>query len=211
MNKLTLPLAVLLALGAASAHAQIVDSVAIVYSPRTGDTWIDTRLTDIDVYGRSYRDAFIEDVVLSYGAPRTVVRTWVVDRGYAPADVYYACAVAQQIGRPCVDVMNAYQKDRGQGWGVVAQRLGIKPGSPAFHALKGRVDTGHGKIKARGKSGSKPMGLPADRGTPADMSRPVDRGHGPPAGKGHDKAHDKDHGKGQGKGKDKDDKGKGKG
>jgi hypothetical protein len=29
-----------------------------------------------------------------------------------------------------------YQASKGKGWGVIAKELGIKPGSPAFHALK---------------------------------------------------------------------------
>lgn len=56
-------------------------------------------------------------------------------RGWSPGDVYYACSIARSLGRPCLDIANEYDRD-GRGWGVTAQRLGIKPGSPAFHALK---------------------------------------------------------------------------
>jgi hypothetical protein len=33
-------------------------------------------------------------------------------------------------------VVDQWQQDHGQGWGVLAQRLGIKPGSAEFHRLK---------------------------------------------------------------------------
>jgi hypothetical protein len=33
-------------------------------------------------------------------------------------------------------VVDQWQQDHGQGWGVLAKRLGIKPGSPEFHRLK---------------------------------------------------------------------------
>src|SRR3546814_19499812 len=52
------------------------------------------------------------------------------------------CAIAHALGIPCIDVVHEYDRHPGQGWGVVAKRLGIKPGSAAFHALKrGQVDT----------------------------------------------------------------------
>jgi hypothetical protein len=38
-------------------------------------------------------------------------------------------------------VVEIYRKQKGQGWGAVAQSLGIKPGSADFHALKqGNLD-----------------------------------------------------------------------
>jgi hypothetical protein len=68
-------------------------------------------------------------------------------RHWAPGDIYYACAIASALGRPCREIVDIYERDHGQGWGAIAQRLGIKPGSAAFHALKGRVGNGHGKLK----------------------------------------------------------------
>src|SRR3546814_14333 len=77
-----------------------------------------------------------------YGAPRPLLVDLLDRRDWAPADVYYACAIAHALGIPCIDVVHEYDRHPGQGWGVVAKRLGIKPGSAAFHALKrGQVDT----------------------------------------------------------------------
>jgi hypothetical protein len=44
-----------------------------------------------------------------------------------------------------------YDKNNGHGWGVIAKRMGIKPGSSEFQALKGRVSNSNGKYKAKGK------------------------------------------------------------
>lgn len=134
----------------AGAQAQ-VDDFAFGFSPRTGDAWVDTRLGDINVFARGNTDGFIDDVVVSYGAPRYLVRELYHDRRWAPGDIYYACAIAYQLRRPCLDIVKLYERDHGQGWGVIARRLGIKPGSPAFHALKGRVGKGHGKMKGYGR------------------------------------------------------------
>lgn len=178
----------------AGAQAQ-VDDFAFGFSPRTGDAWVDTRLGDINVFARGNTDGFIDDVVVSYGAPRYLVRELYHDRRWAPGDIYYACAIAYQLRRPCLDIVKLYERDHGQGWGVIARRLGIKPGSPAFHALKGRVGKGHGKMKGYGRGPAAAHGgQPASRGVI----------HGPPQGGGKP-----GNAGGQGKGKGGQDKGKG--
>jgi hypothetical protein len=55
-----------------------------------------------------------------------------------------------------------YKQSKGKGWGVIAKELGIKPGSPEFHALKrgdfaftgepGGGGESHGKGKGKGRS-----------------------------------------------------------
>jgi hypothetical protein len=128
-------LALALALTATAAAAVAQDYV-FGWNPRTGDAWVDTRLDDINRYGYRYRDPFVDEMTRYYGAPRDLVTDLLSNRRWAPGDVYYACAIAQVIGRPCRYVVDAWDRDHGQGWGAVAQRLGIKPGSPEFHRLK---------------------------------------------------------------------------
>lgn len=114
----------------------------IGYNTRTGDVWVDSRLGEINDYGRRYRDPFIDEMHGYYGAPRPLLADLLDRRGWAPGDVYFACAMAHALGIPCRDVVREYDRNPGQGWGAVAKRLGIKPGSAAFHALKrGQVDT----------------------------------------------------------------------
>lgn len=135
-----LVLALGLGLAATAASAQTVG-----YNIRTGDVWVDTRLGEINDYGMRYRDPFIDEMNGYYGAPRPLLVDLLERRRWAPADVYYACAIAHALGIPCIDVVHEYDRNPGQGWGVVAKRMGIKPGSRAFHALKnGTVATyGH--------------------------------------------------------------------
>lgn len=179
MNR-KLPLAALvLCLFAASGAQAQVDDIAVGFSPRTGDAWVDTRLGDINVFARGNTAGFIDDVVVSFGAPRPLVRDLYYDRGWAPGDIYYACALAHQLGRPCLEVADYYDQHRGQGWGVVAKQLGIKPGSPAFHALKGRVGEGHGRMQGRGgpKAKAGPAGGRGEGGKPGKPGKP-DKGNG---------------------------------
>lgn len=91
-----------------------------------------------------------------------------------PADAFMCLQLGQMLGLPPERVLTTYQQNRGKGWGVVAQSLGIKPGSPEFHALKqgnftltgvpagygggAMVDDqggGHGKGKGKGKGHNK--------------------------------------------------------
>lgn len=106
------------------------------WNPRTGDVWVDNTLGDINQYGYRYRESFIDELVRYHGAPRDYVTDLLVAQRWAPGDVYYACAIGSIIGRSCRYVAEEWQQDHGQGWGALAQRLGIKPGSDEFHRLK---------------------------------------------------------------------------
>lgn len=128
-----LALATVLAASIGSAGAQ---TFSLNWNPRSGDVWVDTQLADMNRYGTQYRDPFIDEMVRYHGAPRDLVTDLLVNRRWAPGDVYYACTIAQVIGRPCRYVVDEWAANHGQGWGVVAQRLGIKPGSAEFHRLK---------------------------------------------------------------------------
>ena len=134
-----LALALGLGLGLASTPGP---AQTVGYNVRTGDVWVDTRLGEINDYGRGHRGPFLDEMSRYYGAPRPLLVDLLDDRGWAPADVYYACAIAHALDMPCIEVVRDYDRHPGQGWGAVAKRLGIKPGSPAFHALKrGQVET----------------------------------------------------------------------
>lgn len=106
------------------------------WNPRSGDVWIDSQLSDVNRYGSRYRQPFVDEMVRYYGAPRDLVTDLLGERNWAPGDVYYACAIAQILGRPCRYVADIWERDHDQGWGKVARQLGIKPGSDEFHRLK---------------------------------------------------------------------------
>lgn len=116
-----------------AAHAQ---DLPVGWDPRSGDGWVDAWLGDISRYGVRYREPFVDEMVRYYGAPRELVSDLLDRRGWTPGDVYYACALAQVLGRPCRYVVDEWDRDHADGWGGVAQRLGVKPGSAEFHKLK---------------------------------------------------------------------------
>jgi len=56
------------------------------------------------------------------------------------ADAYIIFRLAEISEKPVERVMDLYQGRKGNGWGVLAKQLGIKPGSDAFKALKAGHD-----------------------------------------------------------------------
>lgn len=131
MFALAAAIAAITATGVATAQ-----DYSLNWNPRSGDVWVDSQLDDVNRYGSRYREPFINEMVRYYGAPRDLVTELLGQRNWAPGDVYYACSIAQVLGRPCRYVVQEWDRDHGQGWGNVAKRLGIKPGSPEFHRLK---------------------------------------------------------------------------
>jgi hypothetical protein len=128
-----LALAAALAAAAGTATAQ---DFTFGWNPRSGDVWMDNWLGDMNNYGYRYREPFVDEMVRYHGAPRDLVSDLLINRRWAPGDVYMACSIASLIGRPCRYVVEQYERDHGQGWGAIAKRMGIKPGSAEFHRLK---------------------------------------------------------------------------
>ncbi len=80
-----------------------------------------------------------------------------------PADAFMCLQLGVMAQKQPEAVVQTYQANKGKGWGAIAKDLGIKPGSPEFHALK-RGDfaltgtpagstggPGHGKGKGKGR------------------------------------------------------------
>ena len=60
-----------------------------------------------------------------------------VDKDKIPAaDVAIIGQLKSLSGKSIEEVTDQYKKSKGKGWGVTAQGLGIKPGSPEFKAFK---------------------------------------------------------------------------
>jgi hypothetical protein len=90
--------------------------------------------------------------------------TTVISNVEKPADAYMVFRLGEMSHQPLDHVMKRYQSRKGQGWGVLAKNLGIKPGSKEFHALKRGHDLyddnarGKGQGKSKGKGNGKGKG-----------------------------------------------------
>jgi hypothetical protein len=68
-----------------------------------------------------------------------------------PADAFMIFQLGEMAHVAPEVVLQKYQRSKGKGWGNLARELGIKPGSPQFHALK------RGDLAFTGERGDKAM------------------------------------------------------
>lgn len=101
----------------------------------TGDEWVDAQLRDIDRYARRYPDAFADELQRYQDVPRASVAA-LLEGGWAPADVYFACALGRVTGRSCRFVVGQRGQPAQASWRALAEELGAGAGSAAFSRLK---------------------------------------------------------------------------
>lgn len=109
------------------------------YFADTGDSEFDNSLNDLNTIAYADLDNFINNLIGTFGISRPWIENLVKKEKTPPADVYMIVRTARVTNRPIGTVEKYYVVHRGQGWGVVAKQLGIKPGSKEFHSLK-KVD-----------------------------------------------------------------------
>jgi len=114
-------------------------------------------VSELNVTARSDMPGFRGELSTTFGVDGPRIDHLMVSLG-SPADAYFCLRLGQLSGRSIDEVSREFQAHRGQGWGVIAQNLGIKPGSAAFHQLK---DTS--KIKQRHASKGKDKGHKEDK------------------------------------------------
>jgi hypothetical protein len=81
-----------------------------------------------------------------------------------PADAYMVLRLGEISKHPTDYVLEKYKATKGKGWGVLAQSLGIKPGSSEFQALKRSSDLYTEGAGAKGKGEGKGEGKGKGKG-----------------------------------------------
>ncbi|WP_133000403.1 hypothetical protein [Luteimonas arsenica] len=105
-------------------------------APRTGDAVVDARLADVAVYAARYPDAFVDELVRYFDAPRPLIEDLLEKQGRGPGDLYYACALARVSGRPCRGVLEARAAAPDEAWEDIARTLGVQPGDARARRLR---------------------------------------------------------------------------
>jgi hypothetical protein len=135
-------------------------------------------LNNVNIQARSDMNGFAARVSAQFGVPEAQVRV-VLGQVSSPADAFMVFQLGQMSNRPANEVMQVYQDNQGRGWGVIAQRLGIRPGSPEFHALK------RGDLQFGPGGGSPAGGSPGGGGPGRGRGGPPFGDEGPGQGRGH--------------------------
>jgi len=134
-----------------------VTALILLYSPVFAGGGLDGFLHDLNIQARADMNGFAMKVSTQFGVPLPRVQA-VITTVDTPADAFMCFQLGEMSRKPHDTVTQVYQTHKGKGWGVIAKRLGIKPGSPEFHALKrgdlvlsGQPDEGFSKKKGKGK------------------------------------------------------------
>jgi hypothetical protein len=82
--------------------------------------------------------AILAALAEKFGVDRVELQAY-YDAGAAPGELWLALEIAANTTTPLADAVVLAQGADGHGWGVLAQVLGVKPGSDEFFALKGKI------------------------------------------------------------------------
>lgn len=126
----------------------------------TGNVEFDTDLGIINTNAKLDLKTFKVDLNISHKLPIPKIEELL--KFLEPVEIILAKDIADIVNKPIDDVVVSYKKNKDKGWGVIAKEMGIKPGSPEFHALKGktktRKDKGKSEDKGKGNGNSKDKG-----------------------------------------------------
>ena len=117
---------------------------------------LDTFLDNLNVQAAADRNGFLSSVSSHFGVPFSDVEMIIGSTG-SLADAFMVFQLGRMTGFPTDRIMRTYHPKKAHGWGVMAQDLGIKPGSEQFHALK-RGDFGFTMRGVNGKKSGGPDG-----------------------------------------------------
>ena len=111
-----------------------LNAQVLSFTATTGDVEMDGVLTE--VHNKAVIDlvSFKKDVAVTFSLSMSKIDLTL--KILSPGDIYMAAQVAASTNKPFDDVVKTYQSNKTKGWGAIAKDLGIKPGSPEFHAMK---------------------------------------------------------------------------
>jgi hypothetical protein len=120
---------------------------------KSGSVQLDTDLKSINTQAKLDLGAFKTDLKLNYNVSEKKLDYMSASLKMQPAEWYFALEIGKYSKKPIDQVLVVYQQNKNKGWGYIAKQMGIKPGSPAFHALKNNAS---GKAKKnKGNKGNK--------------------------------------------------------
>ncbi|MEO9533949.1 MAG: hypothetical protein ABJG68_03055 [Crocinitomicaceae bacterium] len=116
----------------------------------TGSSELDADINIINTNAKSDLSLFKKDLSAEFSVSLKEI-DYMFSLKLEPGDVYLSLEIGKITGNKPTFVAETYNKNRSKGWGAIAKDLGIKPGSPEFHELKG--DSKNKKSKSN-KSGN---------------------------------------------------------
>jgi len=144
---------------------RIVVAIAFVFIvsglPGVARADLDGFIQKLNVQAKADMGKYSVQLSAQFGVPQAQV-TAIIGKVDSPADAFLCLQLGRMSKKDPDSVLRIYQGNKGKGWGAIAKEMGIKPGSPEFHALKrgdfaltgqpgGGAEHGHGKGKGKGR------------------------------------------------------------
>ncbi len=122
----------------------------------SSDPDLNQSLITLDANARIDFGAFRTDISMGYNISEKKIDYLSAEIGMSAGDIYLTAEISRITHKSIDQVVAVYTVHKDSGWGVMAKELGIKPGSPEFHALKNNAknkgkNKGKGNSKAKGK------------------------------------------------------------
>ncbi len=115
------------------------------------NTTLKSSLNSLNNDAKASINYFKSNMAKSYNVSESTVNNLLNTVGLDPAETFMAFELAKISNKKPEETAQVIKSNKGKGWGVIAQQLGIKPGSPEFKALKGKASSESDKIKQKKK------------------------------------------------------------
>lgn len=130
----------------------LVFACALIVPVGTMAGGLESFLKEINVKASADLGFFKADLSVTFGVSKPKI-DGLFELMASPGDVYMVLRIGEVANQPLERVVAELKKNKGQGWGVIAKNLGIRPGSKEFHALKKSRPASHFRGKSSGKHG----------------------------------------------------------
>ena len=123
---------------------------------KTGNVQLDSDLNSINANANVDFGAFKAELCISYNVSERKIEYMHATLNMAPGEIYLVLEISK-ISKTSIDsILDLYRMHKSKGWGYIAKKAGIKPGSAEFHQLKNNVS--NKKNKGAGNSNAKSYG-----------------------------------------------------
>ena len=127
---------------------------------QSGDKDLDVTLLSLNKEAKAGFISFKLELSKTYSVSASKIDYLNAEIGMSGGDIYMTLEIARITRRSIDSIVTVYKANKTKGWGVMAKELGIKPGSPEFHQLKGNAKSkGKGGGKGKGKGKGKGSGI----------------------------------------------------
>ena len=133
-----------------------VSNVSIGFNAMTGDKELDVSLSNLNVEANLNIKTFNKEMTANFAVTEKKLEMLRAQSNMQPSDIYMAFEISKASDKPVEKVISSYKSEKEKGWGVIAKKMGIKPGSDKFKKLKKRVKEKHQKKEKNKKQKNKP-------------------------------------------------------